>query len=167
MAKLIVCKTCEKEIAASAKICPHCGAPNKKSSWIKNLLLVFLGIIAINLISGGAKAPSKAPKPEESAYRYAQKLDYRKAMLRQLESGTLLLFVGKIIQKVGDHGARISIDGDIAYLTFDAKPQIIEGDVVRIFGRYNGTTKFETVLGAEVELPAITVDYYTVTEPKN
>jgi len=35
MAKMIHCKTCNMEIAKSAKICPACGAKNKKSFYTK------------------------------------------------------------------------------------------------------------------------------------
>lgn len=47
---LIPCKTCGKEIAKSAKQCPHCGAKNKKS--LKQQLwwrLPLAGLVAIAL----------------------------------------------------------------------------------------------------------------------
>lgn len=43
--KMCKCKACQQEIAKSAKVCPHCGAKNKKV----NLLLI--GIILVALVA--------------------------------------------------------------------------------------------------------------------
>lgn len=40
------CKICGKEIARSAKVCPHCGAKNKKPIY-KRIWVWFLGVIII------------------------------------------------------------------------------------------------------------------------
>ena len=45
MADLTPCETCGKEIAAEARTCPHCGARNKRSGWIINLLLVLVTVV--------------------------------------------------------------------------------------------------------------------------
>jgi len=48
--KMIVCKACEKEIAKSAKVCPHCGAKNKRPIftkwWFWVVVVLFIGIVA-------------------------------------------------------------------------------------------------------------------------
>lgn len=49
MSKMKLCKTCQKEIARSAKICPHCGAKNKRSK-LKTFAIgaiIFIIFIAI------------------------------------------------------------------------------------------------------------------------
>jgi hypothetical protein len=46
---LIQCKACGKEIAKSAKICPHCGKRNKKPWW-QTALIVFAVIIVLSVI---------------------------------------------------------------------------------------------------------------------
>jgi len=43
--KMIKCKTCGKEIAKSAKVCPSCGKKNKRPFW--QTLLVGIGIIIV------------------------------------------------------------------------------------------------------------------------
>ena len=48
MAKMINCKSCGVEIAASAKSCPKCGAKNKKPIWIWILVMIIL----FSVISG-------------------------------------------------------------------------------------------------------------------
>ena len=56
---MIACKVCGKEIAKSAKTCPHCGARNKKKrSFIKFALiaLAVVGIvIVVAIVAGGSK----------------------------------------------------------------------------------------------------------------
>lgn len=47
MSKLINCKTCNAEIAASAKLCPGCGAKNKKPFYTK----WWVWVIAIVIIA--------------------------------------------------------------------------------------------------------------------
>lgn len=49
MAKMVKCKTCGEEIAKSAKVCPHCGARQKK----RVFLGIVLFIIGISLFSAG------------------------------------------------------------------------------------------------------------------
>lgn len=44
--KMVTCKHCGAEIAASAKACPKCGGKNKKPFY-KNPLLIALGVIVI------------------------------------------------------------------------------------------------------------------------
>ena len=57
--KMISCKTCSAEIAASAKVCPHCGAKNKKSNSVLIGILVFFIFIIIIGASGGEDEPKK------------------------------------------------------------------------------------------------------------
>lgn len=54
MAKMVKCKTCGADIAKSAKICPHCGAKNKKGHPLRNGILAFLAFcLLISLVTGG------------------------------------------------------------------------------------------------------------------
>lgn len=53
MSKMIKCKTCGNEIASSAKICPSCGAKNKKPIYKKWWVWV-LAVIVLAGIAGGA-----------------------------------------------------------------------------------------------------------------
>ncbi len=65
--KMTSCKACGQEIAASAKVCPHCGAKHKTGH------PVLIGIIAVVLLAaiigaaGGEEAPQKVdPSPNSS-----------------------------------------------------------------------------------------------------
>lgn len=52
-AKMISCKSCGKEIAASAKACPECGAKNKKPIYKKWWIWAIIAVVAIAIIAGG------------------------------------------------------------------------------------------------------------------
>lgn len=57
--KMHECKTCKQQIARSAKVCPHCGAKNKK---VNPLLVGIIGLVALIIIisaAGGNDAPVK------------------------------------------------------------------------------------------------------------
>ena len=66
MSKLVACKTCGKEIAKSATMCPHCGARQGMGSfrrflnWVAGIffLIVFIGVFLITSKGGGASLPS-------------------------------------------------------------------------------------------------------------
>lgn len=54
MAKMTNCKSCGKEIATSAKTCPHCGAKNKKPFYKAVWFWVLVAIIVIAIAIGGS-----------------------------------------------------------------------------------------------------------------
>ncbi len=169
MSKLTTCKTCEKEVAKSAKSCPHCGA-KLKSGWFAKITLGFLVFIILAVFIGeGGSGRIDGEKPAEDAYKAATQFDYKKAMLNQYQKGDLMAFTGEVNQIIADKNALFATKklsafggyaGESVYLMFDAKPQLIDDEKACINGRYIGTKKYETVLGAENEVPVIQVDYY-------
>ena len=52
MKKMKQCKTCSKEIATSAKVCPGCGAENKKSGKTALCLWAIAFILAVGTVGG-------------------------------------------------------------------------------------------------------------------
>ena len=63
MSKLISCKSCGKEIAKSAKACPHCGAKHGPGCFRITLavFLLFIGIGLIGSALSGNDEPTKVP----------------------------------------------------------------------------------------------------------
>lgn len=55
MSKMVKCKTCNNEIASSAKSCPNCGAKNKKAFYKKwwFWLIIVVVVVGIAGASGG------------------------------------------------------------------------------------------------------------------
>ena len=56
--KMTTCKTCGKEMARSAKVCPSCGAKNKKPFFTKPWFIVIVALIIIGAIASGGKSES-------------------------------------------------------------------------------------------------------------
>lgn len=51
--KIIQCKTCNQEISANAKSCPHCGAKNKRPFYKKWWFWLIVAFIVIGAASSG------------------------------------------------------------------------------------------------------------------
>lgn len=64
--KLISCKTCGAQIAKNSKVCPSCGAPNKKRHPIIGIIIILLGLAMIGAAIGGND--SDAPKVTLEAF---------------------------------------------------------------------------------------------------
>ncbi|MBQ7574210.1 MAG: DUF4352 domain-containing protein [Clostridia bacterium] len=52
MSKMIKCKSCNADIASSAKVCPSCGAKNKKPIFKRWWFWVIIGVAVICIVSG-------------------------------------------------------------------------------------------------------------------
>jgi len=52
MDQLTSCKTCSKEVAQSATVCPHCGAKLKMNFIEKLVLFVIVNYVALFLFAG-------------------------------------------------------------------------------------------------------------------
>lgn len=86
MSKMTTCKTCGKEVAKSAKICPHCGAKlkSKKPIFIALGVIVLIIIIAIASFGGSSSTTSGSLK--------SSKQDNSKNTKKETD---LLQYVGK------------------------------------------------------------------------
>ncbi len=69
-ASLIPCETCGKQIAAEARTCPHCGARNKRSTWIITLVLGLV-LVALVILIGVVYHNRVHPFPECTSRRAA------------------------------------------------------------------------------------------------
>ena len=80
MAKLVKCKACGNDIAKSAKVCPHCGAKNKRGGGCGVVIVALLVIVIVGVvISKGGKASSRAEEIRQQAQR--QQAEAEKAKL--------------------------------------------------------------------------------------
>jgi len=64
--KIVKCKVCGEEIAKSAKVCPHCGAKNKKHT-VLGVFLVIIGVLLISSAFGNTKEAPRKVEDEESS----------------------------------------------------------------------------------------------------
>lgn len=81
MAKLVKCKTCGEEIAKTAKLCPKCGAKQKKSNQVLSaigvlLLVAMIFVVVFALVGGGDDQPTgQAPSGSQDAQQSAPSAD--------------------------------------------------------------------------------------------
>ncbi len=57
--KMYECKTCKQQIARNAKVCPHCGAKNKKANPIFAVIAGIIVLVIIISATGGNNEPVK------------------------------------------------------------------------------------------------------------
>jgi hypothetical protein len=157
--------------------------PGKKKT---NKWLIIVGIVVVVIVlasiagggeqggSGGttaAKEPEAAVAPapplaEVTIDTYKTKaaaLDYRKAMLNDLRKGEMVSFAGTISQVVNDSNYMVLNDnGDQIFAAYEVKQKVLVGDSVKIYGKYDGTLKFESTTGEEVEVPQLSGEFIEV-----
>lgn len=79
MSKIAVCKTCEKEVAKSAKVCPHCGA-KLKGGKLKFIISGFIALIIIIIAIGSSQgsdssSTSTTTKNDKKSVTFCKKVD--------------------------------------------------------------------------------------------
>jgi len=62
MSKLTKCKTCQKDVAKTAKTCPHCGAKNKQTGGCATFII----LVIITVICFSALQNSDKTEPQQS-----------------------------------------------------------------------------------------------------
>lgn len=56
--KMTTCRTCGKEMAKAAKVCPNCGAKNKKPFFTKPWFIAIVVVFIIGAVASGGKSRS-------------------------------------------------------------------------------------------------------------
>lgn len=178
-----LCKNCNSMVLPTAKICPVCNTKLRSGVLgiiIKSTLYFFTALVALAILSAIFSRDNNSDisrlavmKPSEAEYQNSVGLDYRAALLKDIPNETLLTFKGKVIQISEERYIRLAtkqvlgnyIEDDVI-LVFSEKPRLIEGDVVEVKTRYNGTLTYETVLGSDRTVPKFVVDFYRVIEER-
>lgn len=65
MAKMIECDVCKNEMASSAKVCPNCGAKNKKPIYKKWWFWAIIVIIVVSIASSTEDNSSSKTEPNK------------------------------------------------------------------------------------------------------
>ncbi|MBP5361925.1 MAG: zinc ribbon domain-containing protein [Ruminococcus sp.] len=173
-----ICKYCRSEIDKKAKVCPHC--QKKQGSGCGTV--VFVGIVAaiglsiVVVKSVEPKTPASSTRTEtevnqvsESDYKASCKnVSYEEiARAKDGLKGEKLTFTGKIIQATsglyrmevaqGQYGSDDVIIFNIDESTLSEN--ILEDDMVTIWGESTGLYTYKTVLGNEITVPKLNAVY--------
>lgn len=180
MSKMKKCKVCGEEIAKSAKVCPKCGAKNKKPLFkrVSTYLILVVIIVIAAIIAGSGnqyKLSDDAEKMSEKDYKAAcEAVDY-KDIMRDSDKfvGKKVKFTGEVSQVVYD-----SEDGESDYLIAVTKgdydlytdnvhvyynvgdgEKLIEEDIVTLYGEISGEFTYKSIFGESITVPEMTAVY--------
>lgn len=88
MEKMIKCKTCGADIAKTAKVCPNCGAKQKKHAVLGVILVIFGVLLIVAAIGGsGSDEPKKVGDPTPTQSQGAQSVETSSAELEKTTFG--------------------------------------------------------------------------------
>lgn len=191
MAKMIKCKTCGADIAKSAKVCPHCGAKNKKFPLVPILIVAVILFFAVAILGSDSAEPERGGgysySMENPKYAGLSREEYMSQCVTMsygvsytsvarnpdYYEGQLITTTGKVIQ-VLENGQEVQLrlqeetdnwEDDYVWYVFytrtSGEPRILEGDTMTIYGENVGTVSYETVMGNIVTIPAILMKYHT------
>ena len=143
--------------------------------------LVLLGVVfASNFIRGFTAAP--APAPKAPVLSSLSLLDLKASavdvayddLARNTEqhTGANINMAGRVVQVMedGDEAAlRVLVDGDAnqaVYVKYPgySKARVLTDDMVQMIAQVDGRVTYETVLGSEVTVPALTALWLKVGE---
>lgn len=179
MAKTKICPYCRSEIDKKAKICPRC--QKKQGSGCGCATFAVIAAIALSIMvvkyvepdtnpSSNETVQSEAVQMSEADFKAACKaLKYEEiARPKDCLKGEKVTFTGEIIQATsgtyrmnvtkGEYG----LYDDTVLFTIDESTlseNILEDDIVTIWGESEGPYTYKAVLGNEITVPKIKVAY--------
>jgi RecJ-like exonuclease len=176
------CKYCKEEIDRKATVCPHC--QKKQGAGCLNTLV---GIVLVLLIGGfllsrcssfqeGYKDAKENSKISSEASKYSEE-DYKKACRtvtfeeiardKNALKGEKVMFTGEVVQVMDDlfrvditkteYGYTDTIAFDID--TGKLSENILEGDIVTIWGESKGFYTYTSILNQEITIPRVRAVY--------
>lgn len=177
--KLKQCKSCGAEIAKSAKTCPQCGARNKRGK-VLPVILIILGFVLLASCIGSLSDDSSdenEPKMTKSEFIDSCKEISYKDLKRNPDNyeGENIVVTVRVEQVVDDSDIR-AYSGeneepewwfDNEYLLRDQRElgdNIIEDDIVKVYGTYLGMETVYRVIGGQDEVPAIAIKYAEIKQ---
>ncbi len=117
---MTVCKSCGAEIAKSAKVCPHCGAKNKKPVYKRPWFIVLIAIVVIAAVAsiggGGSDDGTSSPGGSDSSTAEEQKIEYTDVT------------VDDLIKELGENAANASEKYKDQYLSVEGRLGNIDSD---------------------------------------
>lgn len=176
------CKYCKQQIDKKASVCPHC--QRKQGSGCLNtivgvVLIVAIGVFLLSRLPAFRKGYENAKENDKvasEASNYSEE-DYKKAcrnitfeeIARDKEAldGEKVTFTGEVVQVMDDFFRVDITKTDYGYtdtiaFDFDAdslKENILEGDVVTVWGQSKGFYTYTSIMKQEVTVPFVRAVY--------
>lgn len=167
-----VCKHCKEEIAANAKRCPHCGGKQKGifSLVIKIVVVLFILLIILSIFGG-----SNAKEHEDVLAALEMDTEDFKETCTEVSydelkrypdkyEGTAVTLTVEVAQVVSQSDGMMRAYGDDMYeeeyVLYDCREDgenIIEDDVITVYGVYTGLETVERAIGGSDDLPCICI----------
>ena len=138
--------------------------------WWFWVIIAAVGVFAIAL--SGNKAPDLIDLPEDEYRAQCQSYSYDEiARSPEKYEKKLAKFTGKVVQVLRD-GDELQMRVDVTeteygfyedtvfvFYTISNDVNVLEGDIITMYGELRGMQSYETVLGAEVSIPRIYVKF--------
>jgi len=180
--KMIVCKACGKEIAKSAKTCPHCGKKNKKPFLLR--LGILVGVVAailavLTIVENPPVMLPKAPSVSREEYIASCETYAYADMARNPDTykGKPSVFTGKVIQvmeKGKNVAYRVNVTqsgyswSDTVYVDYvrssDTESRVLDDDIITMYGNLNGIKSYKSALGATISIPWVIAYYLEIDD---
>ena len=127
--KLSICKSCGKEIAKSAKVCPHCGAKNPKPIFTKWWFWLAI-VIAIGVASGTGGGSNEGnasnDRPQATVGAVASVFDGDSGITASAEIGNNIINFPELTVTITN-----TTEKEIAAVKFYAVPYDVYGDEIK------------------------------------
>ena len=124
--KIKQCKVCGKDIATSAKVCPYCGAKNKKPIYKRWWFILLVVLIVLSIIGGlgGADTDTPADTPAKVEEKEPE-IEYTEYTVNKLISD-----LEKNAAKAQDkyEGKYVELTGELSVIDSDGKYIALHSD---------------------------------------
>ena len=127
--KIKQCKVCGKDIATSAKVCPYCGAKNKKPIYKRWWFILLAVLIVLSIIGGLGGTDTDAPAKVEEKEPEIEYTEYT---------------VDELVKDLNKNAASAKDKYDGQYVELTGKLSYVDSD-----GRYFGIKPLESGLWLE------------------
>lgn len=120
--------------------------------------------------TASAPAPTPTPIPIDEYKALCSEIDYKTVARSPSQYvGKYLKIQGKVVQVQGESDAilRVNQNDDLNQTwyvtgTMLSNYRVLDGDSIIMYGECSGTTTYNTVLGAEITVPSLKMQYYVV-----
>ncbi len=168
----------EQEIQSGMVTVPTEEKTKKKKfykKWWFWVIVAILGVILLSTIGGGSPS-DLIDLPEEEYRAQCKEFSYDDiARYPDEHEKKLAKFTGKVVQVLRDGDDKLQMrvnvtagkyntyeDTVYVFYTIEAGKNILEDDIITMYGELRGMIEYESILGAEITIPCIYVKFIDI-----